>query len=48
MGDLNEILYNHEKEGGRVCPERYRQNFHDVMDECDLEDRVYRRSFYMA
>jgi hypothetical protein len=38
MGDLNEILYNHEKEGGRARPERFMKAFHDAMDDCNLED----------
>jgi hypothetical protein len=38
MGDLNEIFYNHEKDGGCVHPERYRTTFHRALDECELED----------
>jgi hypothetical protein len=38
MGDLNEILYAHEKEGGNVRPERFRQAFHDALDNCRLDD----------
>jgi hypothetical protein len=36
IGDLNEILYAHEKEGGIVRPERFRQAFHDALDNCRL------------
>jgi hypothetical protein len=38
MGDLNEILYEHEKEGGNVRSERFRQAFHDALDTCRLDD----------
>jgi hypothetical protein len=38
MGDLNEILYAHEKEGGNERPERFRQAFHDALDTCRLDD----------
>jgi hypothetical protein len=38
MGDMNEILYNHEKEGGRSWLERFIKAFHDALDECNLED----------
>jgi hypothetical protein len=41
MGDLNEILYIHEKEGGRIRPERFRKAFHDTLDDCELDDIGY-------
>jgi hypothetical protein len=37
MGDLNEIMYEHEKEGGRVRPQRFMQDFRDTLDVFDLE-----------
>jgi hypothetical protein len=40
-GDLNEILYDHEKEGGRVCPPQYVQAFHDTLDDCGLHNLGY-------
>jgi exonuclease III len=41
MGDLNEILYVHEKEGGNVRPERFREAFHNALDDCNLVDFGY-------
>jgi hypothetical protein len=41
MGDLNEILFDQEKEGGRVRPSRYMQDFHNVLDDCELYDLGY-------
>jgi hypothetical protein len=38
MGDFNEILYSHEKEGGRRRPNLYMQAFRDGLADCDLED----------
>lgn len=38
MGDFNEILYNSEKEGGRLRTQRQLQAFHDVLSECGLND----------
>jgi hypothetical protein len=34
LGDLNEILYEHVKEGGRVRPQQYMQAFHNTIDTC--------------
>ena len=36
MGDLNEILYAHEKEGGNIRPERFRKAFQDTLEDCGL------------
>jgi hypothetical protein len=41
MGDLNEILYDHEKEGGRKRPAKYLQAFHNTLDDCGLHDLGY-------
>jgi hypothetical protein len=41
MGDLNEILFNYEKEGGRLRPDRFRKDFHDALDDCQLNDIGY-------
>jgi hypothetical protein len=38
IGDLNEILYSHEKEGGNPRPQPPMQAFRDVLTDCDLED----------
>lgn len=34
IGDFNEILYNHEKEGGQPRSQRQLQAFHDALAEC--------------
>lgn len=41
MGDFNEILYNHEKEGGNPRPRRYMQEFQECLHDCELEDVGY-------
>jgi hypothetical protein len=38
LGDLDEFLYEHEKEGGRVRPQQYMQAFHNIIDTCGLTD----------
>jgi endonuclease/exonuclease/phosphatase family metal-dependent hydrolase len=42
IGDLNEILYPFEKEGGRDCPIQFMQAFRDALVECNLEDMGYK------
>lgn len=41
LGDLNEIMYPFEKEGGNVRPERYMQAFRDAVQDCNLTDFGY-------
>jgi hypothetical protein len=41
LGDFNEILFNHEKEGGRSRTQQAMQLFHDALRDCDLEDMGY-------
>ncbi|XP_021309167.1 uncharacterized protein LOC110432706 [Sorghum bicolor] len=41
MGDLNEIWYHHEKEGGRARSQRQLQDFQDALDDCGLSDMGY-------
>jgi hypothetical protein len=41
LGDFNEILFHHEKEGGRMRAPRQMQAFHDILEECDLVDIGY-------
>jgi hypothetical protein len=41
MGDLNEILYPFEKEGGNPRPLRYMQAFRDALTDCNLHDLGY-------
>jgi hypothetical protein len=38
IGDFNEILYSHEKEGGNPRPQQFMQAFRDVLYDCNLED----------
>jgi hypothetical protein len=38
IGDFNEILYSHEKEGGNQRPFNCMQAFQDALTDCDLED----------
>jgi hypothetical protein len=38
LGDFNEILYSHEKEGGNPRPHGYMQGFRDDLTDCELED----------
>jgi hypothetical protein len=41
VGDFNEILYSHEKEGGSVRSQRCMQAFRDTLVDCNLEDMGY-------
>lgn len=41
LGDFNEILFHHEKEGGRTRPQGHLQAFHDALMDCGLEDVGY-------
>ena len=43
MGDLNEILYQLEKEGGNPWPPHFVQNFRDAIEDCRLSDCGYIR-----
>jgi hypothetical protein len=38
LGDLNEIAFSHEKEGGNQRPNVYMQAFRDCLDDCELVD----------
>lgn len=38
VGDFNEIVYSHEKEGGAPRPVRMMQNFRDALVDCELDD----------
>ena len=38
IGDFNEILFSHEKEGGNPRPQGYMQAFRDVLSDCELYD----------
>jgi hypothetical protein len=41
IGDWNEILYSHEKEGGNPRPMQYMQAFRNALSDCGLEDLGY-------
>jgi len=38
IGDFNEILYHHEKEGGRTRAQVHLQAFRDALMDCELDD----------
>jgi hypothetical protein len=38
IGDFNEILFSHEKEGGNPRPLSFMQGFQDALTDCELED----------
>lgn len=37
-GDFNEILFNHEKEGGRSRPQSCMDQFREALEICELQD----------
>jgi hypothetical protein len=41
VGDFNEILYAHEKEGGNPRPLAMMQKFRECLSDCGLEDLGY-------
>ena len=41
LGDFNEILFHHEKEGGRPREQRHLQAFSDALADCALSDMGY-------
>ena len=41
MGDINEILYPFEKEGGNPRPQHFMQAFRQALDDCNLTDFGY-------
>jgi hypothetical protein len=41
LGDFNEILFSHEKEGGNPRPQHMMQAFRDSLDDCGLVDLGY-------
>lgn len=40
-GDFNEILFQHEKEGGALRAEFLMENFRKALEDCDLHDLGY-------
>jgi hypothetical protein len=46
IGDMNEILYNTEKEGGQPRPQRYMQAFRDCLADCSLQDLGYTKDIF--
>lgn len=41
LGDFNDILFHHEKEGGRPRTQRQLQAFSDAIMDCNLTDMGY-------
>jgi hypothetical protein len=41
IGDINEILFSHEKEGGNARPQGYMQAFRDTLTYSGLDDLGY-------
>jgi hypothetical protein len=37
IGDFNEIIFSHEKEGGNARPQGYMQAFRDALLDCELK-----------
>ena len=46
VGDFNEILYSHEKEGGAPRPVNMMQNFRDALVDCQLDDMGYKGEIF--
>ena len=38
VGDMNEIMYNFEKEGGNPRPNQFMNSFREALDDCNLTD----------
>lgn len=38
IGDFNEVLFSHKKEGGKPRSEHLMTTFRDTMEECNLHD----------
>jgi hypothetical protein len=41
MGDFNEILFQHEKQGGAARPQQCMDMFREALEDCGLEDLGY-------
>jgi hypothetical protein len=46
IGDFNEIMFSHEKEGGNPRPNSFMQAFQDALTDCELEDLGYSGDSY--
>ena len=46
LGDFNEILFHHEKEGGRPRAQRFLQVFSEALDDCSLPDMGYNSDIF--
>lgn len=46
MGDFNELLFHHEKNGGKPRLERQLSDFREFIEECDLRDLGYSSNKY--
>lgn len=38
IGDMNNVLYQRDKKGGRLYPQHLIQGFQEVLDDCELVD----------
>jgi hypothetical protein len=45
-GDFNEILYQHEKEGGLLRPQAQMDRFREAMVDCELQDLGFEGDVY--
>jgi len=45
-GDFNEILYQHEKEGGALRPQSQMDRFREAIVDCDLQDLGFEGDVY--
>lgn len=41
IGDLNEIMYSFEKEGGNDRPAHFMKAFKDVVEDCNLSNHGF-------
>lgn len=41
IGNFNEIMYSHDKQGGRIRNEKAMEAFRHVLDDCELLDLRY-------
>lgn len=41
IGDVNEILYSFEKDGGNDRPTHFMQDFRDALEDCNLPDHGF-------
>lgn len=42
LGDFNEIMFSHEKQGGQIRDARNMEQFGNALEDCDLFDVGFR------